>query len=155
MELPESVVNFFQNQGCVIVSTIDDKGFPHSACKGVVKINTKGAVYLFDLYKGITFRNLSVDPRISITAVDEHKFIGYSLKGKAELVFKKDMAPELVKAQEARIASRLTSRVIRNMREEKGHPRHPEALLPHPEYLIKMQAEEIIDLTPGHLKEER
>ncbi|HTZ10914.1 MAG TPA: pyridoxamine 5'-phosphate oxidase family protein [Candidatus Margulisiibacteriota bacterium] len=155
MRLTEGVVNFFQGQGYVIVSTIDKKGFPHNACKGIVEIDREGAIYLFDLYKGLTFANLSDNPRISITAVDEHKFIGYSLKGKARLVFKKEMKESLIKSWEDRIAGRLTSRVIRNMREEKGHPHHPEALLPRPEYLIQMQAEEVIDLTPGHIKGER
>jgi uncharacterized pyridoxamine 5'-phosphate oxidase family protein len=153
MKLPDGIVNFFQNQGCVIVATIDKHGFPHNACKGIVEIDKSGVVYLFDLYKGVTFRNLSDNPHISITAVDEHKFTGYSLKGKAKLIFEKDMGLKLIKAWEERIASRLSSRVIRNIREGKGQPRHPEALLPHPEYLIQMQAEEIVDLTPSHLKE--
>lgn len=32
-------------------------------------------------------------------------------------------------------------------------PQHPEALLPKPEYMIVMEVEEIIDLTPKHLKQ--
>ena len=38
------------------------------------------------------------------------------------------------------------------MKGEKGHPEHPEALLPKPEYLIAMQVEDIIDLRPHHLR---
>jgi general stress protein 26 len=155
MKLPDGVVNFLQDQGYVVISTIDQNGFPHSSCKGIVEIDKSGIIYLFDLYKGITFKNLSLNHHISITAVDEHKFIGYSLKGIAKIVFKKEMGQKLIKAWEERITGRLSSRVIRNIREGKGQVRHPEALLPQPEYLIQMQAEDLVDLTPRILKEGR
>jgi general stress protein 26 len=151
-KFPDGIVNFFQNQGYVIVSTIDKGGSLHSSCKGIVDIKSNGKIYLLDLYKAKTFDNLKNNPHISITAADEHKFAGYCLKGKAKIITGEELSPQIMKAWEERITSRLTRRVIRNIREEKGHPRHPEALLPKPEYLIVMEAEEVIDLTPSHLK---
>lgn len=142
------------NQGCVIVSTLDADGTPHSACKGIVKIDKGGKIYLLDLYRQKTYANLKRNPHISITAIDEHKFKGYCLKGKARTLSAVKFDPTIIKAWEDRITSRLTQRVLKNMREEKGHPRHPEALLPNPQYLIVMEVEEIIDLTPHHLKHE-
>lgn len=150
--LPEEVINFFQSQGCVIVSTIDEKGFAHSACKGVLKINRNGRIYLLDLYKANTYKNLRHNSHISITAVDEHKFIGYCLKGKAKILPEAKLHSQIIRAWEARITSRITQRLLKNIREEKGHPRHLEALLPKPEYLIVMDVEEVVDLTPHHLK---
>lgn len=146
------IVNFFQNQGCVIVSTIDKNGFVHNSCKGIIKINQNGEIYLLDLYKGKTYQNLKNNPRLSVTAIDEHKFIGYCLKGKTELMPEGKFPSDLLKAWEDRITSRLTRRLLKNIREEKGHPRHPEILMPKPQYLIAMEVEEIIDLTPHHLK---
>ena len=151
-KITEEIIQFFCNQGCVIVSTIDRNGFPHSACKGLVSIKESGRVYLLDLYKGKTFENLKTNPNISITAIDEHKFVGYCLKGKARLITENQINPQLMKSWEDRITSRLTRRLLRNIREEKGHPRHPEVLLPKPEYMISMEVEEIADLTPRHLK---
>lgn len=146
------VVTFFQNQGFVVVSTIDKNGRPHTSCKGIVKIEPNGKIYLLDLYRGRTHENLKDNPHISITALNEHKFTGYCLKGKAEILPRQELKPELVRAWEDRVTSRLTQRLLRNIRGEKGHPRHPEVLLPKPEYLIVMQAEEAVDLTPLHLK---
>jgi len=151
-KLKEEVVQFLRNQGYVIVSTIDDKGFPHNACKGIVKINRNGTIYLLDLYKAETYENLKHNSHISITAADEHKFIGYCLKGRAKIIAEDKIKPELLRAWEDRIASRLTQRLLKNIREEKGHSRHPEILLPQPEYMIEMEVEEIIDLTPHQLK---
>jgi hypothetical protein len=89
---------------------------------------------------------------LSISAVDEHRFRGYCLKGKARIVKEQECSPEIIKAWEDRITARITQRLLKNIHEEKGHPRHPEVLLPKPKYLIVMEIEEIIDLTPHHLK---
>ena len=150
--LSGDIIIFFHNQGCVIVSTVDKNGFPHSACKGIIKISRSGRVYLLDLYHAKTHENLKYNPRISITAIDEHKFVGYCLKGKAEIIPEGELKSHIIKAWETRITSRLTRRLLKNIREEKGHPRHPEILLPKPEYMIVIEVEEIVDLTPHHLK---
>jgi hypothetical protein len=151
-KLSEDVVHFFQNQGCVIVSTIDRAGYVNNACKGIIKINPNGKVYLLDLYMGKTYENLLTNPRISLTSIDEHKFTGYCLKGKAATIPEAKLSPQIIKSWEEKITSRLTRRMLKNIREEKGHPRHPEVNLPKPQYLIAMEVEEIVDLTPHHLK---
>lgn len=151
--LSDEIIVFFQKQGFVIVSTIDSNGCPSSSCKGIVEIDRNGHVYLLDLYKAKTRENLQKNPNISITAIDEHRFIGYCLKGKARIVTEDEIQPHLVKAWEDRITSRLTGRLLKNIHGEKGHSRHPEALLPKPEYMISMDVEEIVDLTPHPLKD--
>jgi len=151
--LNEEVIRFFQKQGCVILSSIDSRGFPHSACKGIVKINQDGSIYLLDAYRGQTLQNLKSNSSVNVTAFDEHKFIGYCLKGKARLLFKKELSAEIIKAWEDRITDRLTQRLLKNIRgEAKGQLRHPEVLLPDPEHMIVVAVEEVIDLTPQHLK---
>lgn len=151
-KIPDEVVEFFHSQSFVIVLTIDNKARPHAACKGIVEIDKEGRIYLLDLYKQATFNNLKISPYISIVGVNEHKFKGYCLKGKARIISYEEMNTALIKAWEERVATRITQRVIKNIAEEKGRSHHPEALLPKPQYLIAMEVEEIIDLTPGHLK---
>lgn len=150
--ITDDIIRFFQRQHFTIISTIDANGDPHSSCKGIVSMDENGQVYLLDLYHMGTFNNLKRNPRISITCVDEHKFKGYSLKGKAKIIQKNKLKPQIIKAWEDKISSRITQRVLRNIRGERGHSRHPEALLPEPKYLIAMKVEEIVDLTPHHLK---
>lgn len=150
--LNRTQVNFFQRQGCVIVTTISPGGSLHSSCKGIVAIEPQGQVYLFDLYLAQTFTNLKHDQRISITAVDEHSFIGYALSGIGRVVGKDAIEPHILKAWEDKITERLASRVVRNLREKKGHPRHPEILMPRPQYLIILDVQKIIDLRPRHLR---
>ncbi|UCH11877.1 MAG: pyridoxamine 5'-phosphate oxidase family protein [Candidatus Omnitrophota bacterium] len=151
--LTDEIIYFFQKQGFVIASTTDKDGTPHNSCKGIVKIDkNKNEIYLLDLYKTKTHENLKRDTNISITAVDEHKFIGYCIKGRAKTIKKDRLKPHIVKAWEERIVHRVTDRIIKNIHGEKGHPRHPEILLPKPEYLIIVQVKEVVDLTPHALK---
>ncbi|HTY45416.1 MAG TPA: pyridoxamine 5'-phosphate oxidase family protein [Patescibacteria group bacterium] len=150
--LPSEIVHFLQNQNYLIVSTVDQNGDLHAACKGLVEIDQNGTVYLLDLYRGRTYQNLVRNPHISITAVDEHKFRGYSCIGTAAIMPAEALKPHTIKAWEDKITSRITQRVIRNITQSGGHPRHPEAQLPKPAYMIAAQIHEIIDLTPHHLR---
>lgn len=152
MSIPEEVFDFFHNQSYLIITTIDKDGGLHNACKGLVDIDRSGKLYLLDLYSGTTYGNLLNNSNISVTAVDEHKFKGYSIKGVARIIRREDLEPRLIKAWEDKITSRITARVIRNVTEKKGHPRHPEALLPEPKYLIVVETKGVVDLTPHHLK---
>jgi len=149
--LSSDIVQFFRMEGFAIVSTIDRYGRPHSSCKGIVKITTTGRVYLFDLYRANTFNNLKRNPRISLTLVDEHKFRGFCLKGKAKIVTGTKLNPALIRAWEDKITSRITSRLLKNIQGQKGHHKHAEALLPKPKYMIVVEVEEVVDLKPSHI----
>lgn len=151
-KLPEKVIKFFHSQSFTIVSTIDPDGMPHISCKGIVKIDADGTIYLLDLYKGITHANLERNPAISISAVDEHRFKGFSLKGKAKIINEQELKSHIVKAWEDKITARITHRLIKNLKGEPGHERHPEAQLPKPKYLIAMTVTDIVDLTPPPLR---
>ena len=150
--LSDEVIQFFHRQAFTVVSTIDRKHRVHNSCKGIINIQPNGRIYLLDLYLAKTFANLKRNPNISLTAVDEHKFKGFCLKGKAKIVKTDKLSSRIIDAWEKKLANRITKRIVRNLSGEKGHPRHPEARFPKPRYLIVMETEEIVDLTPRHLK---
>ncbi len=151
-ELPESTIYLLEKQGFVIVSTLDSQGRIHCSAKGIVGIEEKGVIYLIDLYRANTFNNLKRNSTISITAVDEHQFTGYTLKGRAEIIDREKIKSHIIERWEERVTRRVAKRVIKNIKKEKKGSHHPEALFPQPEYLIKMEVEEVVDLTPGNLK---
>lgn len=155
MRLADEVRDFLGRQNFVVVSSIDKKGRIHNSCKGIVRIEAGGRIYLLDLYLRRTYRNLLADPRVSVTAFDEHSFSGYCLQGRARILSRDEAGPEIVREWEEKINSRISQRLVRNLRGEKGPPGHPEARLPRPEYIIAMDVEEVIDLTPEHVKEKK
>lgn len=150
--LTDEIIWFLRHQNFTIVTTIDENGLPHNSCKGMVDIDKGGLIYLLDLYRGKTFKNLKRNPNVSITGVDEHKFAGYCLKGEAEIIEREGFSPHLIEAWEKKIAGRITQRILKEMRGEKGHHHQAEALLPKPAYLIAVKIREVIDLTPRHIK---
>jgi general stress protein 26 len=153
--IPAQVVDFLLAQGFVIVSSVDKNGFPHSSCKGIVKVNPAGEIYLIDVYRGTTSENLARNPQASISLVDEHKFTGYCLKGRAMIVENKAISQEILKTWEDNLTGRLTKRLLKNLAQDKGQRHHPEASLPPmPKHLIVLKVEEIVNLAPDHLNKE-
>ena len=153
-QIPTGVIDFLRTQSFVIVSSIDKNGFPHSSCKDIVKIDSSGKIYLIDVYYGLTAENIRNNPRVSISAVDEHKFIGFCLKGKAKIMLDDEISKEFIKSWEDNITSRLTKRLLNNLAQDKSRAHHPEASLPRPKQLISIEVEEIVSLAPQYLKKE-
>lgn len=92
-----------------------------------------------------------MNPNVSLAAVNEHHFAGYCLKGKAKKITGSKLDIFLLKEWEDRINKRITHRLIKNIHGEKGHEKHMESILPKPEYLILMEVNKIVDLTPVHI----
>lgn len=153
-QLSREAIAFFLQQHFVIVTTIDKQGRPHNSCKGIVDITLDGKVYLLDLYMKGTFNNLKAKPDISVTAVDEHEFRGYSLKGRGSIVKREDLPPKIISKWDEKLTQRISNRIIKNIRNGKAQKQHPEALLPKPAYMVLVKVEEVIDLTPQHIKKE-
>jgi general stress protein 26 len=151
-EIPRNILNFFKTQHFVVVSTLDERKSIHCSAKGLAEITPEGKAYLIDVYRAHTLANLKADPRLSITAIDEHQFVGYTLKGKASLIEKKDIHSQYIENWRKHIVERMSHRVITNVRRQRQSRHHPESDLPDPEYLIEMEIEDIVDLTPSHLK---
>ncbi|MDD5108453.1 MAG: pyridoxamine 5'-phosphate oxidase family protein [Candidatus Omnitrophica bacterium] len=145
------IADFLRTQSFVTVSSLDKDGFPHTSYKDIVKIEPEGKVYLVDVYHGITAENIVRNPKVSISAVDEHKFIGYCLKGKAKIM-PEDISGEIIKTWEDKITSRLAKRLLKNLAGDKSHGYHPEASLPFPKHIILIEIEEIVDLAPFNLR---
>ena len=151
-QLSAIIIDFLHTQDFVVVSSIDKNGFPHSSCKAIVKIDPAGEIYLIDVYFGVTIENIERNPYISISAVDEHKFIGYCLKGKARKMQDDFISQEMIKIWEDNITSRLAKRLLKNLVQGQGQRHHPEASLPQPKPLIVLEVEQIVNLAPDHLR---
>jgi len=153
-KIPAEIIDFLRAQSFVVISSIDKAGFPHSSCKAIIRIEQAGKIFLMDAYRGLTCENIKHNPRISISAVDEHKFAGYCLKGQGEIISDDNLSQEIIKIWEDNLTSRLAKRLLRNLSEDKGRGHHPEAGLPRPEHIIALEIEEIVDLAPRHLRRE-
>ena len=153
-QIQVEIINFLQTQGFVIVSSVDKNGFPHSSCTAIVRIDPAGTIYLVDVYHGVTYENIKRNPLVSISVIDEHKFMGYCFKGKASIMLNDNISNEIIKKWEDNITSRLAKRMLLNLSRDKARKYHPEASLPQPKHLIVFEVEQIVNLSPQHLREE-
>ena len=154
MNIPEDLRHFLMKQHFVIVSTIDSDGNIHSSCKGIVDVELDGKIFLLDLYKARTLKNLKNDSRITLTVVDEHHFKGYAIVGKAEIVDKEKLTADMLHAWNKKVLKRISHRIVKHVTSDtqrKDNPL-PETKFPEPEYLIEVDVSKIINLAPMHLK---
>jgi general stress protein 26 len=150
-KLSDSMISLMKKQGFVIVSSLDGQGKIHCSAKGIVGIE-RTRVFLIDLYKARTYNNLSKNPIVTISFVDEHSFAGYALQGMAKIVEKEKIKKSIIADWEDKVLQRISQRVIKNLKQGKAGPHHPEASFPHPKYLIEIDIEKIIDLAPSVIK---
>ncbi len=148
-KLPQNIISLMKKQGFVIVSSLDAKSNIHCAAKGIAGIEEEGRVYLIDLYKARTYKNLSNNPIVSLTFINEHSFAGYTLQGRAKIVEKDNISDHIMGEWEDKVIKRISDRVIKNLQEGKKGQDHPEASFPHPKYLLEIDIENIIDLAPS------
>jgi len=115
--IPEDLKKFLLNKGFVSVGTCDLDGYPNAAPKYIIKIEGD-FIYLGDYVLGRTYRNLDVNPRISLSTVDMKTLEGWQINGTAELISSgaehKSLLKEMV-AQEVRHSAR---RIIEEVRGE-------------------------------------
>ena len=152
MKISQEVRDFFQQQNFVIVSTIDSQGNIHSSAKGILEIQ-EDKLYLADAYRAVTFSNLKRNPKVTVTSIDERHFKGFCIKGKASVIERGQLDQQTLTKWEERLIQRISQRLIKNVQEEKITSHHPEAKLPKLQYLIVIDFEQIVDLTPQHLKQ--
>ena len=148
MELTEKTIKLLEKQGFVIVSTINKNGGIHSVAKGIVGIEKEGKVFVIDLFKNHTCNNLKRNPNVSITAIDDHSYDGYTLQGRAKIVPRKNIQGHIVSKWEDKIIERISNRMIASIQKGKRTNVHHEAKLPkHPKYLIEIDIEKVVDLS--------
>lgn len=151
-KLSAEVINFLEKQEFVIVSSFDIDGGIHCSAKGIAGVDGGGKVFLIDIYKGKTSENLRKNQAVSITAIDAHLFMGFTLQGVARILERDQIEGRFIKRWEEKVVKRISQRVIKHIKDERKMLHHPEAKFPQPQHLIEIDVENIVDLTPHHLK---
>jgi len=146
-ELIPHIVNFLERQSFVIVSTLDNGHRIHSVAKGIVSIESKGIINLVDVFKGITCANIKKNGVISISAIDEHAYIGYTLQGKARIVEGRQIPKPILALWEEKVTKRITQRFIKNVQSDRKSVHYHEATFPAPQCMIVMEIQDIVDLS--------
>jgi len=153
MEIPHETKHLLDKHHFAILSTQDTKNIIHTSAKGVIEVNPNGKIFVLDLYKGKTYRNLKRNPNVTLTVIDEHRYKGYSIEGKAKIIKEDSVPKKTLDIWHERLANRIAKRVIRHVKEEEHSGKGiPEARFPFPKYVIEIFVNRVIDLAPHKLR---
>jgi hypothetical protein len=150
VKLNEEMRRLLIKENVAVVGTVNARGVPNLALKGVVRVDLEGYVYFFDLFRGKTHANLKRNPSVAVSVFNIHEFKGYQFKGRAEVIESGPLFDELAARWVAKKRTLITQRIADNVRRGFSHGRS-EVHFPHPRYLVRMEVGKIHNLVPPAL----
>lgn len=85
--LTPEIMQVLENSEFIHIATSDFNGKPNAAPKFVLKFDEQN-IYLVDYTIGMTYDNVKINPRASISLVDPGSLTGYQLNGPVEIIDK-------------------------------------------------------------------
>jgi len=150
----KKITELLKSREFVSVATCDFNGKPNAAPKFLLKVEDN-FMYLVDYFIGTTFRNLSANPRISISVMDTNSLVGYQLNGLVKIM---ESGPEydlLVKDLLQREVDLSTRRIIEGVTKGKSHEGF-ELNMSENFVIFKVKIEETVEMVAnGILKREK
>jgi predicted pyridoxine 5'-phosphate oxidase superfamily flavin-nucleotide-binding protein len=141
MLMLEDLKKFLLNKGFVSAGTCDLKGQPNAAPKYVIKIEG-GFIYLADYVMGLTFRNLKINPRISISTLDIKTLQGWVINGTVKIITKGPQYKKLLKAMAAQEVRHSARRIIEDVKGLRNYDSY-EMSFPEKVVIFKVKCEKI------------
>ena len=94
-DLKENMINknvktLIESREFISVASCDLEGRPNAAPKFLLKVEAN-YIYLVDYIIGRTFRNINVNPRVSLSFFDNNTLLGYQINGNVQII---DRGPE-------------------------------------------------------------
>lgn len=153
LELDKEILSFVKQENVALVATFDENNLIHSAVKGIAGVESHGKLYVIDLYKANTYKNLQKRADVTVSVINEKQFKGWSLQGKAKIVPYDNIDEDIHKQWEDRMIRRISNRLIDHVQAERSVHDHFEAKLPpQPQYLIEIDIFSITDLRPPTMR---
>ncbi|MGD9014550.1 MAG: pyridoxamine 5'-phosphate oxidase family protein [Candidatus Omnitrophota bacterium] len=152
--ITEDIKEFLQNQEFINIATADFAGLPSVAPKFLLKIEDD-YIYLADYIMGKTYRNMKINPRVSLSTVNMDTLIGYQINGKAEIIEKGREYQSLIEQFRNKQIQFSVTRIIEGVHKEARHGIF-ETSLPERVAIFKIRAKEIVEIiSTGELKRKR
>ncbi|MDD5692059.1 MAG: pyridoxamine 5'-phosphate oxidase family protein [Candidatus Omnitrophica bacterium] len=150
----KNIKALIESREFISVATSDPEARPNAAPKFLLKVEDDH-IYLVDYVIGRTFRNLQVNPRISLSFLDSATLMGYQVNGKVEIIDSgKEYATVLKELRDKQIDLSI-KRVIEGVTKGKSHKAY-EVSIPEQFVILKVKAEEIVQIQPsGTFKTEK
>ena len=154
MLMAENMKKFLLNKGFVSVGTSDLSGQPNAVPKYIVEIDN-GFIYLADYVIGQTFKNLKINPKISLSTIDIKTLEGLQINGEAKIITKGPLYKKLLKAMVKQEVRHTAKRIIEDVKGVQKSDAY-EVQFPERVVMFKVRCKKITKISiAGNLKIER
>ena len=149
-----SIKALIESREFISVASCDLEARPNAAPKFLLKVEGD-YIYLVDYIIGRTFRNLQVNPRVSLSFIDNNTLIGYQVNGKVEIINAGVEYREILKELQYKQIDLSAKRVVEGVVKGQSHKSF-EVASPKQFVILKLKIEELTEIRPtGILKKEK
>ncbi len=150
----KNIKALIEARGFISVAACDLEARPNAAPKFLLKVESD-YIYLVDYVIGKTFRNLKVNPRVSLSFFDNNTLVGYQINGQVQIV---DSGPEYLAALDDLARKEIdlsTTRIIDGVIKGQAHKAY-EVAASKQFIILKVKVEGIVQMQPsGTLQREK
>jgi nitroimidazol reductase NimA-like FMN-containing flavoprotein (pyridoxamine 5'-phosphate oxidase superfamily) len=146
LKLPK-IAEILKNREFIEVATADTANRPNAAPKFFLKLEDK-FLYLVDYVRGHTLKNLKVNPRVSLSFMDQDTLTGYQVNGTVEIVNSGKEYSRLMDELSKKLISFSANRLIDGVRRGHKH-REFETTFPESVLFFKVFVNGITEITPA------
>jgi predicted pyridoxine 5'-phosphate oxidase superfamily flavin-nucleotide-binding protein len=150
----KNIKALIESREFISVASCDLEARPNAAPKFLLKVEAS-YIYLVDYIIGKTFRNLKVNPRVSLSFFDNDALVGYQLNGKVQII---DSGPEYSAALsdlQRKEIDLSTTRIIDGVIKGEVHKAY-EVAASKQFIILKVKVEEIVQIrSSGTLQREK
>lgn len=149
-----AIKTLIEARGFISVASCGLDNRPNGAPKFLLKVDSSH-IYLVDYIMGQTFRNVKVNPRVSLSFFDNSALMGYQINGRVEIIDSGNEYDLALKDLERKEIDLSTTRIIDGVTKGRVHKAY-EVTVSEEFVLLKVVVEEIVQIQPtGKLKREK
>jgi len=150
----KAIKALIESREFISVASCDLGGWPNAAPKFLLKVEASH-IYLVDYVIGQTFHNLQVNPRVSLSFLDNNTLMGYQINGKVEIIASGQEHDSALKDLERKQIDLSATRIIDGVMKGRVHKAF-EMAAAEQFVILKIKVEEIVQNHPtGILKREK
>lgn len=152
--LSKDLIGFLNNEEFLNIATCSVDNMPNVAPKFLLKIEND-SIYLVDYVINTTWRNIKINPRVSMSIVNVNTLKGYQINGLAEIIDKGLGHRELLEEFKQKQINLSTKRLIEALHKEKRGDTY-EAGFSEKIAIFRIKVDEVVDIEiDGKLKRTR
>lgn len=152
--ISKNIIALLESKEFISVATCNLEAKPNAAPKFLLKVESN-FIYLVDYIIGKTFRNLKINPQISLSFFDNDTLVGYQINGNVQII---DQGQEYLSALNDLAHKEIdlsTTRIIDGVIKGQAHKAY-ELTASKDFVILKIKVEEIVQMHPsGRLQREK